>query len=292
MFTEEQITQLKEVIDKGDFDNEAIKPLKELGFRTNADLEKMRESVEEDQFKKATSEIYKRLDDDFKQLGFENSNRKKTYEHLKDVLSNFKITDEKAKTLEAQLEELKQGGKVNEHIQKEYEELKAKYQETNILLEQERQSKEKELQSFKEEVSIRDAFSGIKFKSDIDDSIINAMKENAINKIKSMNKQFVEGKMIFLKDDGTTLKNDKTYDPVTADELVKQLIGAVIENGKQQPGTGTKAPEPGNFNSEVLPGHIKTKVQLTSYLREQGIAQGTKEHTEYFNKHSVNLPFK
>lgn len=99
---------------------------------------------------------------------------------------------------------------------------------------------------------------------------------------------------VILGPDGKVLLNQKTFQALTVEEKLDELLSDMVEDKKSQQGGGSdpnkSTQEPGKFTG--VPPTVKTKLELTEYLISIGIGKNTDEFTKIFSEHGAKLPLR
>ena len=146
-----------------------------------------------------------------------------------------------------------------------------------------------EIMNLRVDNEIRQSLSGIKFKAEFPASVTDVIVNNAIAKIKGMNPEFKDdGTLIFRDDKGATLQNTENHlNPYTAAELLMRELKqmGVVDEGRQQPGGGTKPLDGGAGGSgslvfDVSMARTQSEAQemIHTQLMQQGYVNGTEEY--------------
>ena len=212
---------------------------------------------------KKTGEIYGGLDADILAAsGIAKNGTERTYDYAKRVIGEIKgqagnvtqlqsqiteLTKEKAR-LEKVIEDggadaetkraLTQAQKDLANVTKEYTDLKTKYDNSEA-------EHAKALFNTKLDSEFAKATAGIKFKADLPASVTSVIMEQAINKVKGMNPEYIDdgngGKVLAFMENGTPMRNaENNLRPFTATELVARELKTmgVLDEGRKQTGTG------------------------------------------------------
>lgn len=254
---------------------------------------------------KKTGEIYGGLDADILAASSIGKNgTEKTYDYAKRVIGELKsrtdgidklnaqiadLTKEKAK-LEKVIadgasdgetaKQLKQAKADLTAITNQYNELKTKYDKAEGDFQQ-------QLFAIQIDGELKGATNGIKFKGSIPESATKVLLQQAIDKVKGMNPEYIDngngGKVLVFKDgDGAILRNqEKQLNPYTAADLVIRELNAmgIVDNGRQQQGGGTTPPNEGNGGSATNAVNIdvtgaKTRTEAYDIIANNLMAQG------------------
>lgn len=261
-------------------------------------------------------EIYRDLDSDIQEAsGMEKDGAEKTYNYAKRVIGALKESADansanaaKVASLEkekARLEGVIANGGGDEetkkalkkaqadltNVTKEYTELKAKYDQAET-------EHAKALMDVRMEGEFAKAGAGVKFKADLPEAVKGVLLNQAIATVKGMNPEYIDdgkgGKVLAFMKDNAVLRNPETnLAPYTAAELVARELKTmgVLEDGRKQTGTGSKAPVTGDPGSPVDISGAKTQVEADELIGRaliaKGLAKGTLAYQREFD--SVRL---
>lgn len=244
------------------------------------------------------AKIYSGIDEDiFSVLGVRKESNKKTYEFLKDILSEYKKVKEKSPN----------DPKVNE-LQSKIDELQAKVTELTPYVAmytsaQEGFSKEKETLTAEIEklrmneqnsVILSDlnmGLSSLKFNPSIPQEAVEAMKTKVIEEIKQTAK-VVDGKVVYYKADGTPwLDANNLQNPITASGIFADKLKPILDTkpsggGANPTGTGVKKGEGGSLKVVLDPTKFNSKTSFMEHFNEvmtsNGIEMYSKDYDEAF----------
>ncbi len=251
-----------------------------------------------------TREMWDRLDADIKEVfGKDKPREVKSWELLKQTLTEAKEQASKASSIEESLtklqsekkvleDQLKQGDKsglLGGRIEKLEQQIKDRDNQLEALKSQV-QTKEEEyktqlqqerdkLDRYEFESHINQALSGVQFKAEIPESIRETYIERAKEKILSSYKRdWIEkdGKRtpIFRDDQGNIVTNPKNLqEPFKPQELFLQEIKDVLNEGNQG-GGGTKPNGQPAGKSVAINGQPRTKSEATQMIRESLVSEG------------------
>jgi len=279
-----------------------------------------------------TREMWDRLDEDIKDVfGKDKPREVKSWELLKQTLTEAKEQAEKANVIEQSLtklesekkvleEQLKSGdksGMLSGRIEKleqqikdrdnQLEALKSQVQEKESEYAQQLEQERDKLDRFEFERHIDSALQGAKFKAEVPESIretfIQTAKERVLSKYK---RDWIEqdGKKtpVFRDDKGNIVTNPKNLqEPFKPQELFLQEIKDVLQDDNRG-GSGTKPGSNGTPGKSVsISGNPRTKSEATDLIRQslmsEGIAADSDEyHTRmkeaYQDMNVADLPLK
>lgn len=168
------------------------------------------------------------------------------------------------------------------------------------------QAREKELQEkiealnkqiFEKELAVNfnASMSGMKFK-DIPKSVLDAYIKTVREKWTPQSK-IIDGKLVYLKEDGTIMRNPVTLEPMSTDDLLKEEMKDVIDVSVQGKGTGTQSPADVSKGADgklvvnvPFPATVKTKAEGIEILGKAGLVKGTPEFSAAYEKYVKHLP--
>ena len=185
---------------------------------------------------------------------------------------------------EALRKQLSQAQADLENVRSEYNTLK---NETDQM----RQAHASEMLGLQVDNEIRGAIGGIRFKAEFPQAVTDTILKQAIEKVKGMNPEFIDNgqggkKLIFRNADGSEMRNAENHlEPYTAGELITRELKAmgVLDEGRQQPGAGTKPPQGGGggasqvFDVSMARTQSEAYEVIASQLMKQGLVNGSKE---------------
>lgn len=260
---------------------------------------------------KKTGEIYGGLDADILSVsGIAKNGTEKTFDYAKRVLSDFKTKAESVNGLQSQINSftkekerlekaiadgtadaetakaLKQAKADLAAVTTQFNDLKTKYDEAE-------QNHSKELFGIRVDGELQAATSGLKFKAGLPESATKVLLGQAIDKIKSMNPEFVDdgkgGKVIVFKDQtGAIMRNpNNQLNPYTPGDLLeKELNGmGILDKGKSAGGGGTIPPAGGGAGggTSIDITGAKTRVEAYDAIAGALMAQGLTAGSEKFD---------
>jgi len=258
-----------------------------------------------------TGEIYGGLDADILAAsGISKNGTEKTYDYAKRVIGEIKSQAGNAAELQGQITKLTEektrlegviakGGADAEtkrqleqskadlaNVTKQYTELKAEYDAA-------KETHQKDMFAMKISGEFAKASAGIKFKADLPASVTNVLLQQAVEKVKGMNPEYIDdgngGQVLAFMENGTPKRNpDNNLRPFTASELVAAELKAmgVLDEGRKQEGGGTdpKAPTRQGGNGAVDISGAKSQDEAQEIIARQlmgrGLINGSKEFEE------------
>ena len=183
--------------------------------------------------------------------------------------------------------ELSQAQKDLDSIKNQYNTLKADY-------DKQKTDHAAELINFRIDNEIASAQGGIKFKAELPETATSVLLAQAIGKIKAIKHEVIDdgkgGQMLrFLDENGAVMRNpENVMEPYTIAELLKRELKqmGVLDEGRQQPGTGTKPPvartQDGNIVIDLAGVKSQNEAQeiIAQTLMKQGLTNGSKAFQE------------
>lgn len=187
--------------------------------------------------------------------------------------------------------ELSQAQKDLDSIKNQYNTLKADY-------DKQKNDHAAELINFRIDNEIAAAQGGIKFKAELPETATSVLLAQAVGKVKALKHEFIDdgkgGQRLAFKDanDAIMRNPEKQLEPYTiADLLQKELkMMGVLDEGRQQPGTGTQPPvartQDGNIVIDLAGVKSQNEAQeiIAQTLMKQGLTNGSKAFQEAMTK--------
>lgn len=257
-----------------------------------------------------TGEIYGGLDADILAAsGIAKNGAEKTYDYAKRVIGEIKNQAGNVAELQTQVSELTNEkvrlegviakGGADAETKRELEKAKADLENvtkefTSLKSEYENAKTEhaKALFAQKIEGEFAKAGAGIKFKADLPATVTNVLLQQAIEKVKGMNPDYIDdgngGKVLAFMENGTPKRNpENNLRPFTASELVAAELKSmgVLDDGRKQTGAGTTGGNAGGTGSKTVDiSGARTQDEaheiIAKQLMEQGKLNGSKEFNE------------
>lgn len=299
--TEEEVTSVKSALEAGTAiaEIEALKPLGDVVIRTTKQektfLELHAKEVEEKTIAPRISEIYSRLDDEaFKITGVKRTQNQKTYDYRNALLTNLQT---KANESESTIADLKTQieGDGADVLRTEIETLKTTYSTDMATKDTALETMQKNQVNLSKRMIIDSMYREIS-KEFIQEmpAFFSSHKDAVFSEIEKNSKLNDDGKGIsMLNTDGSTMKNQHTFELVTLKSLLTEKFKDVIKKGDGSGGTGG-----GNNNGQqqqqnnngqqqqdgkkewetiTMPEGIKTQVEFRDYLHETYGKKWTKQ---------------
>ena len=265
-----------------------------------AAIVQMSQNDENDVIGSRIGEVYRTMDETITSVtGVKRDGDEKTYNFLKRAATELKqkadgaskYTEEIA-TLKAEktrLEGLVAKGAGGEEAQKQLAQAKADLENVqkefaSLKRQSEKQKEEYEKQIFGVRVDneIKNSINGIKFKTDLPESVTKLLLEQAVEKVKAFNPTYEDdgkgGKVLsFRNADNSIMRNAATnLQPFTARELVERELETLgVLAGKAAPGAGTQAPPVGGSGGVVVDlSAARTRKEFTEIATQTLLQQG------------------
>lgn len=257
---------------------------------------------------KKTGEIYGGLDADILSAsGVAKNGTEKTFDYAKRVLTEFKTKIESASGLQSQIDSLTKekarlekaiaDGTADAETAKALRQAKAdlqsvttQYNDLKTKYDQAEQNHTNELFGIRVETALQSATAGLKFKPGLPESATKVLLNQAIDKIKGMNPEFIDdgngGKLLAFKDvNGAIMRNpNNQLNPYTPGDLLTRELETmgILDKGRAAAGSGSNPPlDNGKGNIIVDISGAKTRVEaydaITTMLEQQGLKVGTAE---------------
>lgn len=139
-----------------------------------------------------------------------------------------------------------------------------------------------ELLGMQIENALSGAKAGLKFKAEFPKESVEILLNQALSTIKGKQPEFVDNgkggkQLVFKGEDGAILRNPENHlEPFTAEELLKAELRkmGILDEGRQQQGTGTKPNQQQAQNAPVDVSMARTQVEADELIHQQLSAQG------------------
>lgn len=256
-----------------------------------------------------TGEIYGGLDADILAAsGIAKNGTEKTYDYAKRVIGEIKSQAGNAAELQTRVSDLEKektrlegiiakGGADAEtkrqleqaktdlaNVQQQYATLKTDFDNA-------KSEHEKAMFGIKIDGELAKATSGIKFKADLPASVTSVLLQQAINKVKGMNPEYIDdgngGKVLAFMENGAVKRNPATnLQPYTAAELVQAELKTmgVLEEGRRQTGTGTGTGTGTETGNAVDISGARTQDEAHEIIAKQLMAAGKINGSKEFDE--------
>ena len=257
-----------------------------------------------------TGEIYGGLDADILAAsGIAKNGTEKTYDYAKRVIGEIKSQAGNAAELQTKVSDLEKektrlegiiakGGADAEtkrqleqaktdlaNVQSQYATLKNDYDTAKA-------EHEKAMFGVKIDGEFAKATSGIKFKADLPANVTSVLLQQAINKVKGMNPEYIDdgngGKVLAFMENGAVKRNPATnLQLYTAAELVAAELKTmgVLEEGRKQTGTGTTGTGTGTGTGNAVDiSGARTQDEAHEIIAKQLMAEGKINGSKEFDE--------
>jgi hypothetical protein len=268
----------------------------ETTFRTNFEKD-----VEEKAIGPKLKAVHDQYDKDVEEAsGLKRETNEKSYDFVKRAI---KHVGSDSVNLKSEIDTLKKqiaDGDKTGATKKALDDAEAKYktalQEKDDLI----SKLQNETSSTKKQALLTSAYAGVRatFKKDLP-PMFDKTERAILNEVMSSSVVADDGKLYVADEKGQILK-DKSFNPVTVEQRLKEEFAAVISVQQQKGGTGSHNAASKDPNAEsskdsitaenfVMPEEIKNGPQLTDYMQSLGLKRGTPQYTEIWNKFRVQL---
>lgn len=251
-----------------------------------------------------TGKIYGDLDADILSVtGVAKNGTEKTYDYAKRVLGDFKAKAESTSELQSTITSLtKEKSRLEKAVadgtgdaetkralkqaQTDLTAITTQFNELNNKYQSAQTDHESELFGLRVDGALRESIAGLKFKAGLPDTVTGVLLNQAMEKIKGMNPEFIDdgkgGTIIAFKDNnGAIMRNpNNQLNPFSPSELLQQELRTmqVLDETKPKPGGGTVPPVGGVGSSVAVDiSGAKTRVEaydtITAGLLSQGLTR-------------------
>lgn len=253
--------------------------------------------------------------DIFSVTGIKKNDGEKSYDYAKRVLNEYKTKASSSETLtteinalktqKAELEKKISEGNTDTVLKQQLKDATTRITQMTQQLESEKTNYtktisdlEKNIVDIKVDNVLTNALSGIKFKSNIPESVqtilINSAKAEVLAK---GTPDFVDngkgGKnLVFRNTAGEIIANPKnSLNPYTANELLLETsLKDAIDFGKVQPGTGTIPPKPSQEGSRIIDiSTAKNQVEADDMIAKHLLSNGLTRDSKEFSDQSIAI---
>jgi len=259
----------------------------EFILRTKEEEAQFLENFENDRIGKRIGEVHGQYDNDIKEVtGIERQQGEKTYDYNKRVLRTLKEKSESKsdEKLTARIEEL-QSQLEKASNAKEVKALMGKINELNETHQSQLSEYQQKLTQKDVEFDVRTGLVGMEFSDLIPEEVRKTFINKSITEITKKG-QVIDGKVVYVGEDGEILRNKDTMAPLTSSDLLKDSLKEVLKEGRKQTGVGSKkaAPKGEEEIIEIPTEGLKSKDDIIKAMREAGIAYGSKQWDETYIK--------
>ena len=211
-----------------------------------------------------------------------------TYDFMKQIYSDLKSKADKGTELEGQIKTLQDQIKAGAHDQgllNELEDVKKRYGKLQSDTKLQLAEKEKAFQDFRVGAEIDKAIAGFKIKDTIPDAVKTTYLETKRAELLKSAK-IEDGKLVFIDSNGIVMKNITTMNPMTINEILKDTLLPIIDEGIINPGAGA---DPNKAASKTSAAYFPANGLKLDDLSEDvqaktGYKRGTPEYQKAFNE--------
>ena len=273
---------------------ESLSDSDEVVFRTKAEdtdfMSNFQKSVIEKEIPARIEEVHSRYDEDLYTLtGKRKPATMKTYNFMKEVVSELKSKAEQAVELQGKIAELQEqvkNGAHDEATKKELQSVKDAYKKLQEDTKNQLTEKEKAFQNFRVGADIDRAIAGFKIKDTIPEAVKNTFLETKRAELLRSAKIEEDGKIVFLDANGLVMKNEATMNPKTINEILKDILLPIVDEGIHQPGGGVDPNKAASGTpAPYIPGaNIKIDDLSDDVQKKTGYKRGSPEYQKAFNE--------
>lgn len=257
-----------------------------------------------------TGEIYGGLDADILAAsGIAKNGTEKTYDYAKRVIGEIKSQAGNAAELQTRVSDLEKEktrlegiiakGGADAETKRQLDQAKtdlanvqAQYATLKKDFDTAKDEHEKAMFGVKIDGEFAKASSGIKFKADLPANVTSVLLQQAINKVKGMNPEYIDdgngGKVLAFMENGAVKRNPATnLQPYTAAELVAAELKTmgVLEESRQQTGTGTTGTGTGTGSGNAVDiSGARTQNEAHEIIAKQLMAAGKINGSKEFDE--------
>ena len=240
--------------------------------------------------------------------------KQKTYDKIKELYTELKdlreqkgalSTDAEVKRLQKEIERLQNGG-ANEHWKNTFETESEKWKQEKNSLMQRVTAAENNTLNFQKQGDINTGLRNLKF----NDKIPQAAREALVNSVVAgltKNSKIEDGKVIYLKEDGTPIFNNE-YKPESAENILKAALKDVLVDENTDAGGGASPTVKGSIQTskdaqgndvqqlQLTEGSFTTKTEFITIAEEallkSGISRGHKDWDKLKNEAYIRYNVK
>lgn len=263
-------------------------------------LENYEKDAVDKKLKDRVSEIHQQYDNDLYEItGKRKAPNQKTYNFLKEIISDLQESAKNAPELQKTIDELKESiknGAGSEQIKKDLESIQKQFADSKKEWDEEKSKLITSQQRMQLDNELDKAMVGLKFKDSIPENVravmVRTVKDNLINSAK-----IVDGQLIFIDKEGATLRNqENALNPFTAEEMLKDQLKDILGEERKITGTGVKPEIKGEGDKKDIvvgiPDNVRTKQMLSEHLLALGLTRDSDEYKLAYAKYSEKLPYK
>jgi hypothetical protein len=223
------------------------------------------------------------------------SKDEKYYDYAKRVLKTLK---DSTGDLERQITDLKGKTNLSDAERQRLSQLETALNEKNTEIQTLKDEGSKKENTFKAKADIAKDLAEIRatYKKDLPASLVKIAEDQAVDALLATAKYQDDGTLTFTDKEGKVLTDPKNaYKPKGPKALLQDSLKDLIDTGRAQAGTGKTGTEGANgktgsngkFEWTGIPDGVETRVQLSDYLKKNGVLDGSKEFDDIFDKDEV-----
>lgn len=288
----------------------ANEPLKDLTDEQLTIIVALSKRDEEQVIGKRIGEIYSDLDKDILEATGINKGgpAEKTYAYLKRAFKeridsvDVKVYEDQIEALKKEKDDLLKSGndkkvaeiqkQLNEKIDR-IEKMKDAHKTALEAKDKEISDQLKTMDDFKVDSQFSSTISGMTFNDAVPEAARKAMINQVQAHVKSLPREWVDGKLVFKDENGEILRDKTTLEPLGMEAIATQRLQPIMK--EERPGGGAGGKGKGRPQGTTIDlSNVNNKVELTKAIRdhllEQGIAVSSSEFSEkeaeLYNEHS------
>lgn len=135
-----------------------------------------------------------------------------------------------------------------------------------------------------------------RLKPGMPEELVENFVSNAMNKLTSSAQVQDDKAVTFLDAEGKVRLSKTDYKPLAAMQVLEEEIKSILDDGKKAQGAGSSAEGGAGAGEDKkwtgLPKEVTTQVQLTEYLQQLGIVQGSEEYDKIWKENAGNLKLR
>lgn len=257
-------------------------------------LEKYAKTKVEEAQTDITRSIHTQYDDDLNDIfGERKQPNEKTYNFLKRKFSELKESAGQSEPLKAKIKEMEEklkSGAGDEQLKSELEQVREEYKKEKAQWGEKEKEWEQRTVNFQLSTEIDKGMAGLKFDSNIPEAARMALIDRTKADIMKM-AVIADGKLVFKDADGKTML-DSNLDPVTAEGMLSKQLEAILDTTvkKETPKAKETEGEDGKTKITLENPNAQSREEVTKYLKESGLANGSKEYIEAYKEFTKDLP--
>jgi len=270
-----------------EFKKELLGSIDGYVVKSSEEFESLKSNIANEAISKKTSEFASSIEKDiFETTNIAKEQDEKWFDYQKRVLGSLGEKAKKVSSYQKQLEEAKANtSTLDETIKQEYQELKKAIPELEERYKNEILSLQNDNKKERKSWEISSAIGQMSFSKTLPETLVDLAKKSAVQDLMTQKSEFRDGKLVFLDDNGETLRNkDNNLEPFSAGDLLKNKLAEVLAVKSDASGLGT-SPKDATQTVEgiALDPSIKTQVDLDRKLGEKGLSTSSDEYIKERN---------